>query len=87
MGYIFDIDGNFTADYGTDKCAKRVQYLLQEGKVSLDVVIEIYGNTGDKKSRIASKAEVDEFNRDDEDDVDGGDKDVDVGADYNKIFF
>lgn len=51
LGYIFDIDGNFIADCGTDKRAKRVQYLLQEGKVSLDVVIEIFGNTGGKKRR------------------------------------
>lgn len=65
LGYIFDIDGNFIADCGTDKRAKRVQYLLQEGKVSLDVVIEIFGNTGGKKSRIANKAELDDFNWDD----------------------
>lgn len=72
LGYIFDIDGNFIADCGTGKRAKRVQYLLQEGKVSLDVVIEIFGNTG-KKSRIASKAELDDFNWDDVP-VDGGEK-------------
>ena len=65
LGYIFDIDGNFIADCGTDKRAKRVQYLLQEGKVSLDVVIKIFGNTGLKKSRTANKAELDDFNRDD----------------------
>ena len=65
LGYIFDIDGNFIADCGTDKRAKRVQYLLQEGKVSLDVVMEIFGNTGGKKSRIANKAELDDFNWDD----------------------
>ena len=41
---------------------KRVQYLLQEGKVSLDVVMEIFGNTGRKKSRTANKAEVNDFN-------------------------
>lgn len=52
FGYIFDIDGNFIADCGTDKRAKRVQYLLQEGKVSPDVVMEIFGNTGGKKRRI-----------------------------------
>lgn len=52
LGYLFDIDGNFIADCGTDKRAKRVQYLLQEGKVSLDMVIEIFGNTGDKKRRV-----------------------------------
>lgn len=73
LGYIFDIDGNFIADCGTGKRAKRVQYLLQEGKVSLDVVIEIFGNTGGKKSRIANKAELDDFNRDDVP-VDGGEK-------------
>lgn len=39
LGYLFDIDGNFIADCGTDKRAKRVQYLLQEDKVSLDVVM------------------------------------------------
>lgn len=65
LGYIFDIDGNFIADCGTDKRAKRVQYMLQEGKVSLDVVIEMFGNTGLKKSRTANKAEVDDFYRDD----------------------
>ncbi len=32
LGYIFDIDGNFIADCGTDKRAKRVQYMLQEVK-------------------------------------------------------
>lgn len=73
LGYIFDIDGNFIADCGTGKRAKRVQYLLQESKVSLDVVIEIFGNTGGKKSRIANKAELDDFNWDDVP-VDGGEK-------------
>lgn len=73
LGYIFDIDGNFIADCGTDKRAKRVQYLLQEGKVSPDVVIEIFGNTGLKKSRTANKAELDDFNWDDVP-VDGGEK-------------
>ena len=62
LGYIFDSDGNFIADCGTDKRAKRVQYLLQEGKVSLDVVMKIFGNTGLKKSRTANKAELDDFN-------------------------
>ena len=51
LGYIFDIDGNFIADCGTDKRAKRVQYLLQEGKISPDVVMEIFGNTGGKERR------------------------------------
>lgn len=64
LGYLFDIDGNFIADCGTDKRAKRVQYLLQEGKVSLDIVIKMLGNTGLKKSRTANKAELDDFNWD-----------------------
>ena len=71
LGYIFDTDGNFIADCGTGKRAKRVQYLLQEGKVSLDLVMEIFGNIDDKKSRIANKAELDDFNWDDVP-VDGG---------------
>lgn len=62
LGYLFDIDGNFIADFGTDKRAKRVQYLLQDGKVSPDVVMEIFDNTGRKKSRTANKAELNEFN-------------------------
>lgn len=73
LGYIFDIDGNFIADCGTDKRAKRVQYLLQEGKVSLDVVMEIFGNAGGKKSRTANKADIEPFNWDDVP-VDGGEK-------------
>lgn len=77
LGYIFDIDGNFIADCGTGERAKRVQYLLQEGKVSLDVVIEIFGNTGRKKSRTANKAELNDFNWDDVP-VDGGESDEDV---------
>lgn len=64
LGYIFDIDGNFIADCGTDKRAKRVQYLLQEGKVSLDIVMEIFGNTGRKKNKAASKAELEDFDWD-----------------------
>lgn len=64
LGYLFDIDGNFIADCGTDKRAKRVQYLLKEGKVSLDMVIEIFGNTGGKKNKAASKAELEDFDWD-----------------------
>lgn len=65
LGYLFDIDGNFIADCGTGKRAKKVQYLLQEGKVSLDMVIEIFGNTGGKKNKAASKAELEDFDWDD----------------------
>lgn len=65
LGYLFDINGNFIADCGTGKRAKRVQYLLQKGKVSLDMVIEIFGNTGGKKNKAASKAELEDFDWDD----------------------
>ena len=62
--YLYDIDGSFLADCGTDKRAKRVR---------LDVVMEIFGNAGLKKSRTANKAELDDFNWDDVP-VDGGEK-------------
>ena len=64
LGYLFDIDGNFIADCGTDKRAKRVQYLLQEGKVSLDVVMMVFGNEGGKKAKAASKADNESFDWD-----------------------
>lgn len=64
LGYLFDIDGNFIADCGTGKRAKKVQYLLKEGKVSLDMVMEIFGNTGGKKNKAASKAELEDFDWD-----------------------
>lgn len=65
LGYLFDINGDFIVDCGTGKRAKRVQYLLQEGKVSPDMVIEIFGNTGGKKNKAASKAELEDFDWDD----------------------
>lgn len=65
LGCLFDINGNFIVDCGTDKRAKKVQYLLKEGKVSLDMVMEIFGNTGDKKNKAASKAELEDFDWDD----------------------
>lgn len=64
LGYLFDIDGNFIVDCGTNKRAKRVQYMLQKGKVSLDVVMKIFGNTGRKKNKAASKAKLEDFDWD-----------------------
>lgn len=64
LGCLFDINGNFIVDCGTDKRAKRVQYMLQKGKVSLDMVIEIFGNTGSKKNKAANKAELNDFDWD-----------------------
>ena len=62
---LYDVNGDFLADCGTSSRAIRVQELLKEGKVSLDVVMEIFGNTGRKKSRTANKAELNDFNWDD----------------------
>lgn len=49
--YLYDIDGNFLVDCGTERRAIQVQKMLYAGKVSLDIVIEIFGNTGGKKRR------------------------------------
>lgn len=49
---IYDINGNFLVNCGTSGRANRVKELLQEGKISLDIVMEIFGNTGGKKSRV-----------------------------------
>lgn len=64
MGYLFDIDGNFIGDCGTDKRAKRVQYLLQEGKISLDMVMMVFGNESEKKKKVTSEVTNDDFNWD-----------------------
>ena len=71
--YLYDVDGSFLTDCGTERRAIKVQKMLYEGKIRLDVVMEIFGNTGGKKSRTASKAELDDFNWDDVP-VDGGEK-------------
>lgn len=49
--YLYDIDGDFLVDCGTERRAIQVQKMLYAGKVSLDIVIEIFGNTGGKKRR------------------------------------
>ena len=64
LGYLFDINGDFIADCGTGKRAKKVQYLLKEGKVSLDMVMKIFGNTDGKKNKAASKAGLEDFDWD-----------------------
>lgn len=62
---LYDINGNFLVDCGTNSRAARVQKLLKEGKISLDVVMMVFSNTGGKKNKAASKAEVDDFDWDD----------------------
>lgn len=48
---LYDINGNFLVDCGTNSRAARVQKLLKEGKISLDMVMMVFGNEGDKKRR------------------------------------
>lgn len=58
---LYDIDGSFLVDCGTSSRANRVQELLQEGKISLDMVMMVFGDNGGKKKKAVSKAEVDDF--------------------------
>lgn len=51
--YLYDIDGSFLADCGTERRAIKVQKMLYNGKTSLDVVMMVFSNTGGKKSRVA----------------------------------
>lgn len=51
--YLYDIDGSFLADCGTERRAIKVQKMLYNGKIGLNMVMEIFSNTGGKKSRVA----------------------------------
>lgn len=48
---LYDINGNFLVDCGTNSRAARVQKLLKEGKINLDMVMMVFGNEGGKKRR------------------------------------
>lgn len=61
---LYNIIGDFLVDCGTSSRAIRVQKLLKEGKISLDMVMMVFGNEGGKKNKAASKAEVDDFDWD-----------------------
>lgn len=61
---LYDVDGNLIVDCGTSSRANRVQELLQEGKISLDMVMMVFGNEGGKKKKAASKAKLDDFDWD-----------------------
>lgn len=61
---LYDINGDFLADCGTSSRANRVQELLKEGKISLDVVMMVFGNEGGKKNKAASKAKLEDFDWD-----------------------
>lgn len=70
---LYNTSGDFLVDCGTSSRASRVQKLLQEGKISFDIVMMVFGDTDDKKSRTANKVELSDFNWDDLP-VDGGKK-------------
>lgn len=61
---LYDINGNFLVDCGTNSRAIRVQELLREGKITLDMVMMVFGNTGGKKAKAASKADNESFDWD-----------------------
>lgn len=61
---LYDVNGDFLADCGTSSRANRVQELLKEGKISLDMVMMVFGNEGGKKHKAASKAELEDFDWD-----------------------
>ena len=61
---LYDVNGDFLADCGTSSRANRVQELLKEGKISLDMVMMVFGNEGGKKHKAASKAKVEDFDWD-----------------------
>lgn len=61
---LYDISGDFLVDCGTSSRAIRVQELLKEGKISLDVVMMVFNNEGGKKKKAASKVTNDDFNWD-----------------------
>lgn len=50
--YLYNIDGSFLADCGTERRAIKVQRMLYNGKIGLNMVREIFSNTGGKKSRV-----------------------------------
>ena len=60
-GRLYDVNCDFLVDCGTSHRAIRVQELLREGKISLDMVMMVFGNTDDKKAKAASKADNEPF--------------------------
>lgn len=61
---LYDIIGDFLVDCGTSSRAIRVQKLLKEGKISLDMVMMVFGNEGGKKKVAANKVTNEDFNWD-----------------------
>lgn len=62
--YLYDIDGSFLADCGTERRAIKVQKMLYNGKISLDVVMMVFSSEDGKKKVAANKVTNDDFNWD-----------------------
>lgn len=61
---LYDVNGDFLADCGTSSRANRVQELLKEGKISLDMVMMVFNNEDGRKKKAASKVELEDFDWD-----------------------
>lgn len=61
---LYDVNGDFLADCGTNSRAVRAQKLLQEGKINLNTVMMVFGNEDGKKKKAANKVTNDDFNWD-----------------------
>lgn len=61
---LYDINGNFLVDCGTNSIAARVQKLLKEGKINLDMVMTVFSSKDGKKKVAANKVTNDDFNWD-----------------------
>lgn len=61
---LYDINGDFLVDCGTNSRAVRVQKLLKEGKINFDVVMMVFGSEDGKKKVAANKVTNKDFNCD-----------------------
>lgn len=59
---LYDINGNFLVDCGTNSRAARVQKLLKEGKINLDMVMTVFSSEDGKEKVAANKVTNDDFN-------------------------
>lgn len=53
---LYDVNGDFLADCETSSRANRVQELLKEGKISLDMVMMVFNSEDGKKHKDDAKA-------------------------------
>lgn len=61
---LYDINGDFLVNCGTNSRAARVQKLLKEGKINLDMVMTVFSSEDGKKKVAANKVTNDDFNWD-----------------------